>query len=87
MLDRASSPATPMTFKVDDRGKMIAEVLMKAGYANQGEMFLDLLYQEANRINPSLCLPVVSGIKEQKDALSRELLELQNLIHSQPGVV
>ena len=73
LLERGNN-TTAMTFKMDERSKLIAETILKSGYANTGEMFIDLLYQEANRINPSLCLPVVSGLREKKDELSRELI-------------
>lgn len=86
LLERGNN-TTAMTFKMDERSKLIAETILKSGYANTGEMFIDLLYKEANRINPSLCLPVVSGLKEKKDELSRELVELQKLVQQQLRVI
>ena len=76
-----------MTFKMDERSRLVAETLLKAGYANVGEMFIDLLYREANRMNPSLCLPVVSGLKDKKDELAIQINQLQNLVREQMGVL
>ena len=76
-----------MTFKMDERSRLVADTLLKAGYANVGEMFIDLLYREANRMNPSLCLPVVSGLKDKKDELSIQIKQLQNLVREQMGVL
>ena len=78
---------TAMTFKMDERSRLIAEMILKFGYTNAGEMFIDLLYKEANRINPSLCLSVVSGLKEKNDELIRELVELQKFVQQQLRVI
>ena len=75
------------TIKMDSRSRLVAETVLKSGYANVGEMFIDLLYKEANRINPSMCLPMVSGLKEKEDELSRQLIELQTLISQQRSII
>lgn len=69
-----------MTFKMDERSRLIADTLLNAGYSNVGEMFIDLLYREANRMNPSLCLPVVSGLKDKRDELAIQINQLQSLV-------
>ena len=86
LLERGNG-TTPTTFKMDDRSKAVARTLLKAGYANIGEMFIDLLYREANRLNPCLCLPEVSGIKGKKDELTDQLKELQRTVKSQMAVL
>ena len=75
------------TIKMDARSRLVAETVLRSGYANVGEMFIDLLYKEANRINPSMCLPMVSGLKEKEDELSRQLIELQALISQQRSII
>ena len=75
------------TIKMDSRSRLVAETVLMSGYANVGEMFIDLLYKEANRINPSMCLPMVSGLKEKEDELSRQLIELQTLISQQRSII
>lgn len=75
------------TIKMDARSRLVAETVLRSGYANVGEMFIDLLYKEANRINPSMCLPMVSGLKEKEDELSRQLIELQALISQQQSII
>ena len=74
------------TIKMDKRSRIVAETVLRSGYANIGEMFIDLLYKEANRINPSMCLPMVSGLKEKEDELSRQLIELQTLISQERSI-
>lgn len=86
LLERGTNTKA-MTFKMDERSRLVAETLLKAGYANVGEMFIDLLYREANRMNPSLCLPVVSGLKDKKDELAIQINQLQNLVREQMGVL
>jgi len=75
------------TIKMDERSRLVAETVLRSGYVNVGEMFIDLLYKEANRINPSMCLPMVSGLKEKEDELSRQLIELQTLIAKQRSII
>ena len=79
LLERGNR-TTAATFKMDDRAKAVTETLLRSGYSNIGEMFIDLLYKEANRLNSTLCLPEVSEIPDRKDELVQQLEELKKAV-------